>query len=389
MTRILSRNNRFLIKIIDACLYILFFIPLFLRKRSSFVNAVPKKILILELWGVGDVVMMSSVLDPLRKGFPDAEISLLSQSHGRVLLENKGVVKNFFEFHFPWTQFQGKYELWNWDWKGLSSLISRLKEEKFDLVLDARGDVRNNILSFVVSNQRRFGYGFAGGGFLLTDVGSDDNRLKHRVEAWKGLLILLGLKIEEEFAPSLRTDQKAKEEAARFFSQYNIKEGDIVIGIHPGAAQKVRRWPLENFLQLAEKVSHEYAVKIIFFSDPQGYGDELWANGKYPGFKGPIKNLMAVMEKLNLFICNDTGVMHIATALGIPVVAIFGPGDIPRVGPYGPASRGNKIVFQKDVACRPCYDYCKFKRAFCILDIPVEDAEEAVIQKLKDIAKIV
>jgi ADP-heptose:LPS heptosyltransferase len=91
--------------------------------------------------------------------------------------------------------------------------------------------------------------------------------------------------------------------------------------------------------------------------------------------------MMAVIKKLKLFICNDTGVMHIAAALGIPVIAVFGPGEKETIGPYGPE---HVIVRKESVKCRPCWDYCRYKLPHCILDISADQVMQKVEEKLRE-----
>ena len=108
-----------------------------------------RRILVMELWGIGDVVMMSAVLAPLRKAYPQAEICVLCQDHGREVLGQNKEISRFHCFKFPWTVFHGKYFFWTWDWRGLWRTLRALRQEKFDLILDARGDPRNDLLSFM------------------------------------------------------------------------------------------------------------------------------------------------------------------------------------------------------------------------------------------------
>ena len=78
---------------------------------------------------------------------------------------------------------------------------------------------------------------------------------------------------------------------------------------------------------------------------------------------------MAVLKRCRLFICNDSGPMHISTALGVPVVAVFGPTEPLWFGPLGP---DNRIVIQSGFWCRPCFDYCLFDQPYCLRTISVE-----------------
>jgi len=178
---LVNRGLFFLFKKIDL-LFFLFKKKKYLKKEDRY-----QKILIIELWGIGDIVLMSSILPALKDRFPQAEVCLLSKNIAKQIIKDRFIDK-FFLFDFPWTGFKNKYKLWRWDWKGLFKLIKKLRKEKFDLILDARGDIRNNFLSFLIGGKRRLGYNWSGGGIFLTDVIKIDYKNIHRVEAWNVIL---------------------------------------------------------------------------------------------------------------------------------------------------------------------------------------------------------
>lgn len=358
MTRIINKNNKLVSALIRVLAWVLFIGPALWDKCKNKPSSTIKKILVFEFWGIGDVVLMSSVLKPLKRAYPQAQIYVLAKSYARGLLEGCGLVDHFIVFDFPWTRFKGKYDFKAWPWAGLSALINALKAENFDLILDARDDIRNNILSFLIKGKKRVGYAKTGGGVLLTDWLTIRPNA-HRVEAWHH--ILSHLKIDGPFeGPFLSVKDKVD----------SLKEkGQLLIGIHPGAGQAVRRWPKEKFEALGNLISEKYNVKIIQFVDPDGFGNDIKYKVQSLRFAGTIDELTATISNLDLLICNDTGVMHIAAALNVPVVAIFGPGDVSLIGPYG---KDHAVVMKPDVPCRPCFDYCKFDRPFCVLDIPID-----------------
>lgn len=379
MPRFVSVRKRFAI---DLVLKILFGLPLFARRvfRAKDVGPV-KKILILELWGIGDVVLASCVLRPLRAKFPDASLTLLSPAYGRILLENTGLVDHFIEWIAPWTAATGKYRFWDWDWRALVRLIRQLRAQRFTLVLDARGDVRNNILTFLVHPKQSFGYNWSGGGFLLDHNFRLECREQHRVEAWRNLLKNLAIDVTAAI-PNLVISTHEQKFRDEFFFSSQVKDG-LRIGIHPGAKSELRRWSLQNFQSIAQWLADTKKMNLVIFTDESGYGLELTTRGDFDNnslvFGGSLRQLIAVISGLDLLLCNDTGVMHIAAALGIPTVAIFGPGDQRHIGPYG---AGHTIVEIPDVSCRPCFDRCIQPRPFCIQDISLEQVQEALRNKI-------
>jgi len=326
--------------------------------------------------------MMSTILKPLKNRYPHAEITLLSKSIAKSLFTNSDYISHFVSFVFPWTKFYGKYKLWQWNWSGMRAVIRNLRSQQFDIILDARGDIRNNFLSYFIKAKRCVGYDWLGGGYFLTDNVNLKNEDIHRIEAWKKLLEHIGV-ISESARPFLHISKEEKKRAQAFLFGKGITEDDKVIGIHPGARNKARRWPLEQFERLVEYVNRKYEAKIIVFISPDNYGDNLMLKGHVVKLKLELRTFIAVMDRVNILICNDGGAMHIATALKKPLITVFGPTNPQWFSPYG----DNNVVIIKDkVKCRPCFDYCRYREPFCITTITFGE----VIQKLDNkIASII
>jgi ADP-heptose:LPS heptosyltransferase len=325
-------------------------------------------ILIIELWGIGDVVLASGVLRVLKNNFPDSKIALLAKKHAKDILANNKTVDEFIIFDFPWTKFRGKYYFWKWDWIGLFKLIRLLRAERFDLILDARGDVRNNLLAFLIGAKRRVGYNWTGGGFFLTDVVKANRNKLHRVDAWATLLRYLGLK-DSDLKPIVNLLPEEKEWADVFLESNGIDRNKPLVGIHPGARIKTRCWPLERFVKIAGYLRQK-DIQTAFFIEPGGYGENVSLPEGCLKVKVDLRKYMAVVKKLDFLVCNDGGAMHIATAVGTPVVAIFGPTEQEWFGPYGD---NNVVVIREGISCRPCSDRCRYKESYCLTSIAVNE----------------
>lgn len=369
------RKSRFAIYFLNSFLWAIFFIPVIINKtvkKEKVSN--PRNILIIELWGIGDLVMMSSILKPLKENYPNARITILSKEAGKVLFFDNPYIDSFVVFDFPWTRFRKKYRLWRWDWPGLLRIIVRLRKEKFDLILDARGDIRNNFLSFFSGGKMRLGYSWTGGGFFLTDNLNDEHKNSHRVDAWLNLLSYLGLPMNK-CKPYLYVSKNEEMLVDALLKTNGVTNGDLLVGVHPGARIKTRCWPLDRFAKVTEYVRDTYKAKVIVFLEPESYGDEIPINGEYFKVKLTLRELVALIKKLDLLICNDGGAMHIATAVDTAVAAIFGPTNPVWFGPYG---TNNTIIIENGIPCRSCFDYCRFSQPICLSDITVEMVVEAV-----------
>lgn len=354
----------------------------FARPAKQLDNQKVKKILVLELWGLGDIVLVTPALIALRQSYPEARIVLLAKKRAMEILQHSSLVDEFITYDFPWTKFRGKYKFWQWDFRGLLKLINKLRKESFDLALDARGDFRNNLLSFLISSKRRIGYDWTRGGYFLTDVVSLGYEGLHRVDAWLNLLKYLGTGTDS-VAPRLYLSENEDKWAEDFLADNAITPDDLVIGIHPGGRIKKRCWPLDRFDKVANYIKDKYNAKIIVFIEPDGYGGALVMNEHFIRAKLSLRELISVFSKLTILVCNDSGPMHIATAVDTPVVAIFGPTNPVWFGPYGDK---HTVVIQGNIECRPCYDYCKYKEPLCLTSITVEDVLNQVDATLKEFA---
>ena len=140
----------------------------------------------------------------------------------------------------------------------------------------------------------------------------------------------------------------------------------------------MRQWGDANFAELARRLKSEFPVKALWFEDPNQRAENLDRSQVLP-LALPLREFMGVLKRCQLLICNDSGPMHIATALGVPVVAIFGPTEPAWFGPLGP---NNRVVIQSGFWCRPCFDYCRFDEPYCMRVITVNSVHAAAAETL-------
>lgn len=337
------------------------------------INIKVKNILFIEIWGIGDLVMGGHVFKKMKEVLPDARIFLLSKEYAREIFKADHFIDEYIFYDFPWTKFKGKYNLLRWDWLELFRLIKRLRAEKFDLILDARGDIRNNFLSFLIGGKRRIGYDWAGGGCFLTDVVRSNHNNLHRVNAWSNLLKYMGIQ-DSDVRPTVTISEQEENWADKFLKSKGIDKNRLLVGIHPGARIKTRCWSLEMFSKVAFYLGSINA-RVIVFIDPDGYGQDMPVPDNCIKVKVGLREFIVLTKNLDFLVCNDGGAMHIAVAVFTPVLAIFGPTDPTWFGPYG---EENIVVIEKNIPCRPCFDYCKYEKPRCLIGIDENQVIEQV-----------
>lgn len=345
-------------------------------------NGQPQRILVVEYWNLGDFVMLTPFLKNLRIDFPDAHIALLAGPRTEPMASGQQLVNQVIPVRAPWAQHMSRWKKYaSRDWINFVSCIRGLRSKRFDLGFTARADVRDNFLLWVAGVRRRVGYGFGYGSTFLTDVVEPDLSKVHYSERWLHLLEYLKKPIADR-RPELKLEPEQLVFSKRFLREIGIEDKDIVVGFHPGARNELRQWGAEKFLQVARRLKDSFPIKILWFQEP-GETKLLHSDELIP-VALPLREFVAVLSACKALVCNDTGPMHMASGLGIPVVAVFGPTQPEWFGPLGLHDR---IVIRRDIWCRPCFDYCIFDQPYCLRTVTVEAVYDAGAHVLRSIFK--
>ena len=330
------------------------------------------------------MILSTALLRALRANYPGARIALLAKSYARDLLANSGLVDEVIPFDFPWTAFSGKLSPGKYVPKDFRQLIRQLRARDFDVSLDARRDIRSNAITYLAGARRRIGYDFGGGSHLLTDVLPSGTQNEHKVSDWLALLAPLGPKNQVSFAPSLTVTEAEKAAARRRLAILGLSTEKPLIGIHPGASNSIRRWNPERFAAVIDLLIEERGVQVVLFEEREGDSSEITPRHWVRRIKSDLRAFMSVVTQCDLLLCNDSGPMHIANALGVPVTALFGP---QRREWYGPRGERDRVVQIDDMPCRPCFDVCIFATPHCMEQITINAVVSAIETQLDRLAR--
>jgi heptosyltransferase-2 len=288
---------------------------------------------------------------------------------------------------FPWSQWLPRWKVYN----PFSSLvlsflrdILRLRRRHFDMAfVSGLGEIRVNFALFLTGARRRIGYGFAGGALFLTDVVEPDLSRMQRFTLSLRLLEYIGIPVTS----SRDLLSLAPEDAVfgrEFLAKNGIIESDTVVGIHPGAGYAIKEWGEDHFGELAHRIVSRLGAKVVWFSDPGQSSVKFGENTKGIVLATlPLRQFLAVLSSCDAFVGNDSGPMHMAAGLAVPVIAIFGP-ELPQW--FGPLGAGHEIVERKGMWCRPCWRKCRFAEHYCLSLISVEEVMQAVCTVLRRVA---
>ncbi|MDQ6769524.1 MAG: glycosyltransferase family 9 protein [Gemmatimonadota bacterium] len=339
----------------------------------------PRSFLVVEPWGIGDVVLATALLKALRANFPGAGITLLAKPHARELLAESGLVDDVVVFDFPWTAFTGKLQPNRYIAREFQQLLRALRSHHFDVSLDARRDVRSNVITYLAGARRRIGYDFGGGSHLLTDVLPSGTQNEHKVSDWLALLGPLGIEERNGFSPSLAVTESEKETARHRLGALGLSTERPIVGVHPGASQKVRHWDPDRFAAVIGRIALERGAQVVLFEEKEGDSAGIAPSAPVQRIQSDLRGFMALVTQCDLLLCSDSGPMHIASALGVPVTALFGP---QRSEWYGPRGEYDRVVRVEEMACRPCFDACIFATPHCMEGITTDAVTETVIAQL-------
>jgi lipopolysaccharide heptosyltransferase II len=377
--------KRFFIRLIETILRPVVSLVERLRSREIHISREVRSILVLEYWNLGDIVMQSPFLQNLRIHYPNARIVLLTSPKCAPLLEHQDVVDEVVAVRVPWAQHYSrwrKYNPFSLLWIELLRTIKLLYARRFDLAFTARADIRENLIIWLLGVRQRVGYSFGGGGFLLTDCATADLEHVHFSNRWLRLLEHVDKPVFGR-QPHLRLSQEEQDWAELHLAERGVQDGDVLIGVHPGARSAIRQWGKENFAIVAQRLRTECSVKVLWFEDG-GQTTPATDQDQFIRVSLPLRRFMSVLAQCRMLICNDSGPMHIATALNIPVVAVFGPTEPAWFGPLG---QDHQVVIRPEFWCRPCFDYCLFDQPYCLRLITVDSVFESAVETLKPLLR--
>ena len=339
----------------------------------------PERILVSELWHIGDVVIAMPFLAALRVLYPAAQITLLSKSHARDTLANTGLVDEVVSFDFPWTFLDEDRRPKLKELLRIPAVIRRLRRAKFDLAFDCSRDGRNHLLLFLSGAARRIGFAFGGGDYLLTDAVPVGSLEDHRTEDWLRLLEPIQIDIRRS-EPRLVVSDAERRWAQEFLRRAGRGKDDTLIAIHPGGSSRLKRWSLEHFEALARIAADDIGARVLWIVDPAGTGADSPLPAGSIVAKPSLRELIALLSESQLLASNDGGPMHLAAALGVPTFAVYSWGKPEWWKPYGAVR--HTWVQREDITCRPCAGHCIFSEPICLTGLSLDVVAKAFRSEL-------
>jgi len=295
------------------------------------------RILLIRLDHVGDVIMSTVVLRPLREAFPQARIDILVADWAYDLVKNSPYLDTVIPFNLAWFDRKRYPSLWT-QIKDLRALIKIIKKGDYDAAVDLKGDLRQIIALFLSRVTYRISYGITGGGFLLSH-NPEYRRGCHETDHNLDLVKELGVVIEKAKA-DLFVSVAAEKTAEKILKGNSIPERFVVLHVLSGHNQK--NWQNEKFSHLVRYIGVKkgLAVVLIGTDREKKIVDDVIAEADIHAInlcgKTDLETLAGVIKKASLFVGIDSGPAHIAAACGVPAIILFsGTNDRHQWAPRG------------------------------------------------------
>jgi heptosyltransferase III len=297
-----------------------------------------KKILCIKPRGIGDIILSTIILESLRSAYPDASIDYLTEGFASSSLKNHPLVNKVITMGK--TEFPLKAAL-------------RIRKENYDMILDLWSNPRSAQVTFLTMVKYRVGFGYRGRKYAYnihaTSSRGDQHSAEHNLELLNALKIPIVSKNVKYY-----TTLEDRTFASNFFTK-NFETANGVLGIIPSGGWESKRCDKEKWVEIIEAYKKKYGFNTLILWGPGDERDAKFIKDHIPSVElapeTDINKMAALIEKCTMVIANDSGPMHIAAALGVPVLGIFGPTNPKGHGPYSPVGG---YVLKEDLSCIIC-----------------------------------
>ena len=355
-----------------------------------------KRYLVINPFGIGDVIFSMTLVETVRKAYPDAVIGFLCNERTVDLVRLNTSINQTFIFNRDlFRRLWKKHPLLFF--RKLKALLGMIREYHFDTAFDLSLGREYSFFCWWIGIKKRIGLDYKRRGIFLTD--------KIKIEGYSGQPVAetqleLFKKTEipcdnKKFILPLRVSSSVKKEVHDFLKRKSVSEEEKLIALAPGGGRSwgenavYKQWDAERFAQAANLFCEGQRFKILLLGDKSEKGllERTASLLRVPSIVvsgEEIEKVSAFLLRAVFLCCNDGGLLHLANALGVKTVSIFGPVDEKVYGPIGDAAA--HVVVTEPVACRPCYQKfhfppCPYQRR-CLNDVSVDK----VVAAMKKIA---
>lgn len=357
-------------------------------------NAHPRRILVIRLDLIGDLVLSMAAVRTLKRSYPEAVIDLLAlPASAKVVIHDPDLDEIITYDPNVWRRPKALLQAKNW--RNAYNLLRRLRAQHYDIAVSVFGSWAG-IIAALSGAQRRVGFGRESYPGLMTDnvpgrhwrPGDHKHELDYCLELAKAAGATIG---PADRTPRLYVDPLAQQQLEHLLAQEGIDPEKPLIVCHVSSNNgQSKRWPIPYWAILIDKLIREQNAQVILTGSPDdkplivSVTRQMQEQAINLAGKTSLPQLVALLQQANLVISGDSGPMHIAAAVGTPLIAIHGPTDPALSGPVSPTA----TVLRSDIWCSPCYNAkdsadCRFFTTQCMKNILPSQVFKVVQERLK------
>jgi heptosyltransferase-2 len=343
-------------------------------------NLNANKILVMRYRFIGDTVLTVPFLRNLRQAYPRARIDLMLEPFSGQVIEGCPYVDRIIPFEIK-TIHRYSSQSRRGKLAGYVRYWRQIRQEQYDAAFVLKRSLSSALLVWAAGVPRRIGFATEGRKILLSDPVAYRHD-QHEVRNFLDCLRTLDIPVSSE-ALELWPSPEGDEKVRTLFHDAGWRPEDMKVVIHSAASLPAKQWPLERFAAVMGRIQKRFRARFIYTGAPADGAlyQQIERQGAFGGLnlcgKTSLRENLSVYRAADLFFGVDSGPMHMAAAVGVPVVALFGPTDERLWGPWG---EGHTVI-TKRLSCRPCKPH-KCRDNKCMQEIGVEEVVEAVEEKL-------
>ena len=355
----------------------------------------PRRILVIRLDLIGDLVLSMTVVRALKRTYADAEIDLLALPSSAQIVRYDPDLSNIIAYdpnawRRPKSLVQGR------NWRDALRVMRQLRARRYDVAVSVFGNWAA-ILAVLSGARRRVGFGREGyPGFMTDSVAGrhwQPGERLHEVDYCLKLARAAGTTVTaDDRIPRLFVDPSAQRELDGLLHEMGIQPGKPLIACHVSSNNgQSKRWPIPYWATLMDRLIREQGAQVVLTGAPvdlpliENVTGRMQQTPINLAGKTSLLQLAALLQRADILITGDSGPMHIAGAVGTPLIAIHGPTDPAHSGPVSPSA----TILKSDIWCRPCYNAkdtadCRFYTTQCMKNITPAQVLRVVEEKLRE-----
>ena len=310
-------------------------------------------ILVISLRALGDMVLITPIFRLLKNACPFDELTVVVDSIGHEVFLNNPRIDRIFVIDRIKNRRLPFFRRIKKDFKDFSNLRSLHCEVAIDLF----GGPRSSLMTLLSGASKRLGGSDVQNvkSWFYTHCALINREGEHLVEQKLKIIQPLVPKKEENLPLELFLTDSEKEWGLTYLKRSGMQLGEKIVGFFPGAGWEHRQWPADKWAELGDRIGKDFGVRVVLIGGVRDQPACKKVSSLMSGhtdifIQGSIRQTMSIINHLDLFISNDTGPMHIGVALGCPTIALFGPSNKIKYGPWG----GNARIISKNLPCSPC-----------------------------------